>query len=124
MRQTSGAAVDVGVVWRGGTAPSWGGRSIDNRAEVHLLEDESWIDKWPTLPGSHERLTDTEGRGLMMGGIWQCGRGNVQWAWFVAAGGGSDGSEVAARQLLAGEDDGGGVHGDGVSGGRESRRAR
>ena len=120
MRQTSGAAVDVGVVWRGGTAPSWGGRSTDNRAEVHLLEHESLIDKWPTLPASHERLIDTEGRGLVMDGIWQYGRGNIQWAWFVAAGGDSDGSEVAARRLLAGGD-GGGVHGDGVSEGRESR---
>lgn len=106
------------MAWRGETAPSLGERRSDKRAEVHLLVDESLIDKWPTLPALHERLIDTEGRGL--GGIWQYGRGNVQWAWFVAAGGGSDGSRAAVRQLLAGED-GGGVHGDGVSGERGSR---
>lgn len=52
-----------------------------------------------------------------------CGRGNVRWVWLAAGGGngGSVGRRAAARQPLAGGDDGEGgddACGDGVSGGR------
>ena len=58
-----------------------------------------------------------------------CGRGNVRWVWLVAGGstGGSVGRRAAARQPLAGGDDGEGgddARGDGVSGGRGWRSRR